>query len=135
MSVKESQDFTIYCDECKFEFSANSVNIKETIIELNGVFVTLVYFTCPKCNKIYKISIQDKRYYELKDDLEKTIKRIRKNHGKINKEKAAILNDMVFKKKNRLALHVQRVNKMFPGTFVFVASENNHEEKSIKYLP
>lgn len=125
----------IVCDECKHEFFLDAVGIHEAIVELNGVPVTLVYFACPKCNKIYRISIQDRRYYELVDDLEKTKKRIRKNHGSNNKEMARMLNSMVFKKKQRLKEYVDKVNKMFPGTFTFVASENNHEEKSIKYLP
>lgn len=48
---------------------------------------------------------------------------------------ARMLNSMVFKKKQRLEEYVDKVNKMFPGTFTFVASENNHKEQTIKYLP
>lgn len=130
----------IVCDECKHEFYLDAVGIHEAIVELNGVPVTLVYFACPKCNKIYRISIQDRRYYELAKDLEKTKKRIRRNHGSNNQEMARMLNSimlnsMVFKKKQRLEEYVDKVNKMFPGTFTFVASENNHKEQTIKYLP
>lgn len=125
----------IVCDECKHEFYLDAVGIHEAIVELNGVPVNLVYFACPKCNKIYRISIQDKRYYELAEDLEKTKKRIRRNHGSNNQEMARMLNSMVFKKKQRLEEYVDKVNKMFPGTFTFVASENNHKEQTIKYLP
>ena len=129
----------IVCDECKHEFYLDAVGIHEAIVELNGVPVTLVYFACPKCNKIYRISIrisiQDRRYYELVEDLEKTKKRIRRNHGSNNQEMARMLNSMVFRKKQRLEEYVDKVNKMFPGTFTFVASENNHKEQTIKYLP
>ena len=125
----------IVCDECKHEFYLDAVGIHEAIVELNGVPVTLVYFACPKCNKIYCISIQDRRYYELVEDLEKTKKRIRRNHGSNNQEMARMLNSMVFKKKQHLEEYVDKVNKMFPGTFIFVASENNHKEQTIKYLP
>lgn len=125
----------IVCDECKHEFYLDAVGIHEAIVELNGVSVTLVYFTCPKCNKIYRISIQDRRYYELVEDLEKTKKRVQRNHGSNNQEMVRMLNSMVFKKKQRLEEYVDKVNKMFPGTFTFVASENNHKEQTIKYLP
>lgn len=125
----------IVCDECKREFILEAVGIHEAIVQLNGVPVTLVYFACPKCNKIYRISIQDKRYYELVEDLEKTKKRIRRNHGSNNREMARMLNSMVFRKKQRLEEYIDKVNKMFPGTFTFVASENNHKEQTIKYLP
>lgn len=131
-----SQKMTrVKCDECEYEFILDAVGIHEAIVELNGVPVTLVYFACPKCNKIYRVSIQDRRYYELVEDLEKTKKRIRRNHGSNNQEMARMLNSMVFKKKQRLEEYVDKVNKMFPGTFTFVASENNHKEQTIKYLP
>lgn len=138
MKIKKQnqQKSKIVCDECKHEFYLDSVGINEAIVELNGVPVTLVYFACPKCDKIYRISIQDKRYYELVEDLEKTKKRIRRSFGKNNIEKAEMLNSMVFKKKERLANYVQAVNQMFTGTFTFVASENNNKEnRKIKYLP
>lgn len=130
-----NQEILVKCDECEHEFFLKAVGIKETIIDLFGVPVTLVYFACPKCNKIYRISIQDKRYYELKKDLEKAKKRIRKNNGSGNSEMARVLHSAVVKKHERLKAYVDKVNAAFPGTFVFVASENNHEEKIIKYLP
>ena len=123
------------CDKCKHEFYLDAVGIHEDIVELNGVPATLVYFVCPKCNKIYRISIQDRRYYELVEDIEKTKKRMQRNHGSNNQEMARMLNSMMFKKKKRLEEYVDKVNKMFPGTFTFVASENNHKEQTIKYLP
>ena len=130
-----NKNILIKCDECKHEFFLKAVGINEAIVELNNVPVTLVYFTCPECNKIYRVSIQDKRYYEMKEDLEKAKKRIRKNNGSKNMEMAKIFNSMVVKKHERLKAYVDKVNQAFPGTFVFVASENNHEDKIIKYLP
>ena len=125
----------VFCDECKVEFSLNTVNIQSATIDIGGQNLTLAYFTCPKCNKIYRVSIMDARYFELREDLEKTKKRIRRNHGSNNDELARVLNQMVNRKLERLRNHTDKLNKMFPGTFTFVASENNHEEKSIKYLP
>lgn len=131
----KNKNVLIKCDECEHEFFLNAVGINEAIVELNSVPVTLVYFACPKCNKIYRVSIQDKRYYEMKEDLEKTKKRIRKNNGSHNMEMSKILNSMVVKKHERLAAYVDAVNKAFPGTFIFVESKGDHKQKSIKYLP
>lgn len=125
----------IVCDECKHEFYLDAVKIHEAIVELNGIPVMLVYFVCPKCNKIYRISIQDKRYYELVEDLEKTKRRLQRINDSNNKEKARMLSSMVFKKNQRIKEYLDKVNKKFKGTFVFVASENNHNEQTIKYLP
>ena len=125
----------IKCDGCEYEYNLNAVEIEKTKIELNNVIVDLIYFTCPKCKKIYRVSIQDARYYELQQDIEKTKKRIRKNRGSNNEEFARVLDNMVHRKHERLKSHVELVNKMFPGTFTFVTSENNPKEKIIKYLP
>ena len=124
-----------YCNDCNYEFSTNTVNIEETTIKLNGQVLQLVYFACPKCNRIYRIMLKDERYEELKDDLEKTKNRIRKNNGSGNDEFARTLYSMVNKKHERLKNHLNDLNKKFPGTFTFVTSENNHKEKIIKYLP
>ena len=83
---------TVICDECEHEFSMNSVNIQEVTMNLGGQALTLVYFTCPKCNKIYRITLKDERYEELKEDLERTKIRIRKNRGSRNDEMARMLN-------------------------------------------
>lgn len=132
---EKNQDILVKCDECEHEFFLKTVGIHEAIVELNGTPVTLVYFACPKCNKIYRVSIQDKRYYEMKEDLEKTKSRMRKFNGRQNGEMSKMLHSMIIKKHERLRMHVEKVHQAFPGTFVFVTSENNHEEKSIKYLP
>lgn len=125
----------IYCDDCKQEFFVNSVNIDETAITLNGQALTLVYFVCPRCNKIYRILLKDKQYDELKEDLEKTKARIRKQCGSGNEELARTLNSMVVKKHERLKNHLNALDRKYPGTFTFVTSENNNEGKIIKYLP
>ncbi len=125
----------IKCDECKNEFFLNAVNIENAEVKINDQQLTLIYFTCPKCNKIYRVSLIDARYLELKEDLEKTKKRIRKNHGSNNDEMARMLNQMVFKKLERLRNHTDKLNERFKGTFTLVVSENNHQEKFIKYLP
>ena len=126
---------TVYCDECEHEFSMDSVDIKEATMNLGGQALTLVYFTCPKCNKIYRITLKDERYEELKEDLERTKTRIRKNRGSRNDEMARMLNSMVIKKHERKQNHLARLNNKFSGTFTFVASENNHKDKIITYLP
>lgn len=128
-------DIHIKCDECEHEFFLNNLNIENAEVKINNQQLTLIYFTCPKCNKIYRVSLCDTRYFELKEDLEKTKKRIRRNHGSNNDEMARMLNNMVNKKLERLRNHTDKLNKKFPGTFTFVVSENNHEDKTIKYLP
>ena len=128
-------DKVVYCVECKHEFSMNSVEIKEATVNLDGQDFTLVYFACSKCDKIYRVMIKDKRYDELVEDLESTKLRIQKNHGSGREEFASMLHSMVNKKHQRLKNHIVNLNGKFPGTFTFVASENNHEDKIIKYLP
>lgn len=134
-SRRKIQRTSVKCDKCEHEFYLKAVDIHEEKIVLNNTPVILVYFVCPKCDEVYRISIQDARYYDLKEDLERAKKRMQKNQGSNDEEKARVLHSMVVRKHERLAAHVAKVNKMFPGTFVFEASENNPEIKTIKYLP
>lgn len=130
-----SNKYLLRCDECDFEFLLSAANINNAEVVINDQPLTLVYYTCPKCNKIYRIILKDKKYEELAEDLERTKKRIRKNHGSNNIEFASVLDGMVRNKHQRLRNHADRLNKQFPGTFTFVVSENNQEDKFIKYLP
>ena len=127
--------YLLRCDDCNYEFLLNADHINEAKVMINDQQFTLVYFTCPKCNKIYRIILKDKRYEELAEDLERTKNRIRKNHGSNNIEFARVLDDMVRKKHERLKNHSDRLNQKFSGTFTFVVSQNNQKDKFIKYLP
>lgn len=131
----EVMNATVFCDSCKKEFSLSSVNIDTATVKVGKDELTLDYFTCPKCNKIYRVLLRDERYNELVADLEKTKMRIRKNNGSRNEEFARVLNSMVNKKHNRLKKYVETLHAKYSGTFTFVTSENNNEEKIIKYLP
>lgn len=128
-----SQEKTIACNECGFEWPLNAVQIQEERIEIENEKLRLSFFTCPKCNKIYRISIQDRRYYELVEDFEKTKKRIRRNHGSNNQEMARALTNAANKKLERLRNHVDKLAAKYPGTFTYVVSENKRKE--LVYLP
>ena len=127
--------YFLRCDECGYEFSVRGVKIDEAKVTINDQLFTLVYFTCPECNKLYRVVLKDERYEKLAEDLERIKNRIRKNHGSNNDELARVLGEMERKKLERLRAHVDRLNKTFPGTFTFVVSENNQKDKLIKYLP
>lgn len=124
----------IYCDECKHEFLLSAVKIQESIVDVGSEHVTLVYFTCPKCNKIYKVLLKDKAYDKLKEDLEKAKRRIRKNTGSNNEEFARVLISMAYKKQERLHNHVLNTHRKYPGTFILSMPEGGNEQ-TIKYLP
>ena len=130
-----NSNYLLRCDECDYEFLLNAAYINSAEVVINDQPLTLIYFTCPKCNKIYRIALKDKKYEELAEDLERTKNRIRNNHGSNNDELARVLNEMVRKKHERLRNHADRLDKQFPGTFTFVVSENNQKDRLIKYLP
>lgn len=130
-----SQRISIKCDECNYEFLLSAAEIKQAGVAINDQQFDLIYFVCPKCNKIYRVSINDARYYELKDDLDKIQKRIQNNIGRMDEDFARTLNNMRLIKFNRLKEYSTRLNNKFSGTFTFMASENNQEEQIIKYLP
>ena len=98
----------------------------------NHTVVNLIYFMCPYCKRIYPISIQDARYFDLLYDLNNTKYKIKKNFTTGNIKKANALNEMVFKKLNRLKKHEEKLKKKISGTFLEV-SENGI--MIIKYMP
>ena len=127
--IKKKQKHIIVCDECKKELILNEINVQEATAWVNNhTVVNLVYFMCPYCKRIYPISIQDARYFDLLYDLNNTKYKIKKINGTGDLQKAEALNKMVFKKLNRLKKHEEKLKKTFSGTFIC-------EEGIIKYLP
>lgn len=126
---------TVYCDECKHEFSMMSVNIQKATVNINDKEFTLSFFACPKCRRIYRIALMDQRYNELKDDLDKIRKKIRKSFGSGDVETTTKLQIMAMRKQERMQNYVNALSGKYPGTFIFAVSENSKDKQTIKYLP
>lgn len=118
----------VYCDKCKFEFSLNTVGIKEATVQCGNEDYVLVYFACPSCHTIYRVCLKDDRYNELAEDLETARKRIRRNQGRKNVGLATQLDGMVRRKAERLKAHITNLNRKYPGTFVFAVPESGEGE-------
>ena len=101
--MKESSaNKVVRCDECKAEFDLCSVEIKEAPCRIDTFDLTLCYFTCPTCNKLYRVCLKDRRYDELIAELNKSKKRIRRNFGSKNMELSSALNFDVSRKQAEL---------------------------------
>ena len=124
----------IVCDKCGTKFLVKSVNINECSVEIGSEMLLLKYFTCPKCNEIYRVLfVNEQEYKMLVNDLMLAEKRIHKQEGNGNVYLFDQLQKMALRKKVRLQNYVKGMNKRYQGTFTFVTSENNDEE--IRYLP
>lgn len=119
---------TIVCDQCKYEFPLQSVNIKESDVVIGPGTFQLTYFCCPACQKVYKVLLKDSTYYDLEKDLNTAKKRLNKSIRQRNRELARMLGGMVEIKSKRLQDHTLGMLRKFPGTFTLVTSENNTEE-------
>ena len=64
-----NEEKIIVCDECNNEFFLKSIEIKESAIEIGGQELLLVYFKCPQCGKLYRVTLKDDEYYALVEDL------------------------------------------------------------------
>lgn len=126
----------IVCNECKNEFFLNDVNVQESKVCVGKYkTINLVYFTCPCCNKVYPISIQDGKYFDLLSDLNSVKYKIKKNNGTMDLRKANTLNAMVFKKLNRLKKHEEKLKKKFGDGFVVRYEGDDYKTRVIKYIP
>lgn len=113
----------VKCDECKKEFLLKAVDIQEIAGKIKGNKLTLMFFSCPKCNKIYKICIKDEQYNVLVEDLKRAKERFRKSKGVGSIELLSELESMIQIKSKRLKNYTDKLNSKYPGTFTF-ASKN-----------
>lgn len=126
---------TVYCDKCKHEFSMDTVDIKRDRVTVDGKNLILVYFVCPKCNRLYRAGLFDDEFFEMRKEVDEVKRKIRRNFASMDKEMGDRLSQMLTVKINRMKRHSDKLRARFNGTFVLVASENNHNEYVVKYLP
>ncbi len=130
--IKTNMNTDVYCEKCDYEFSIEDVGLHQEKMEVDGLKFDLIYFYCPKCKKIYRVSIQDKKYYLLVEELEKVNKQIRNNFGTYNTARAEKLSKSVKKKSRNLKNHVLEMNKRFDGEFAFFIDSKGN--KTIEYI-
>lgn len=130
--MKEIMDASVTCDKCNHEFVIKEESIMKEKMEVKGLKFDLIYFYCPKCKKIYRASIQDRKYYLLVEELDKVRKQVRNNFGTFDTTKANKLNKKLKKKSNALKNHVLEMNDKFSGEFAFFV--DNKENRTIEYI-
>lgn len=130
--MKEIMDASVTCDKCNHEFVIKEESIMKEKMEVKGLKFDLIYFYCPSCKKIYRASIQDRKYYLLVEELDKARKQVRDNFGTFDTTKANKLNKKLKKKSNALKNHVLEMNDKFSGEFAFFV--DNKENRTIEYI-
>ena len=130
--MKEIMDASVTCDKCNYEFVLKEESIMKEKMEVKGLKFDLIYFYCPKCKKIYRASIQDRKYYLLVEELDKVRKQVRNNFGTFDTTKANKLNKKLKKKSNALKNHVLEMNDKFSGEFAFFV--DNRGNRTIEYI-
>lgn len=130
--MKEIMDAAVTCDKCNHEFVIKEESIMKEKMEVKGLKFDLIYFYCPSCKKIYRASIQDRKYYLLVEELDKARKQVRDNFGTFDTTKANKLNKKLKKKSNALKNHVLEMNDKFSGEFAFFV--DNKGNRTIEYI-
>lgn len=130
--MKEIMDAAVTCDKCNHEFVIKEESIMKEKMEVKGLKFDLIYFYCPKCKKIYRASIQDRKYYLLVEELDKVRKQVRDNFGTFDTTKANKLNKKLKKKSNALKNHVLEMNNKFSGEFAFFVDSKGN--RTIEYI-
>ena len=130
--MKEIMDASVTCDKCNHEFVIKEESIMKEKMEVKGLKFDLIYFYCPSCKKIYRASIQDRKYYLLVEELDKARKQVRDNFGTFDTTKANKLNKKLKKKSNALKNHVLEMNDKFSGEFAFFV--DNKGNRTIEYI-
>ena len=130
--MKEIMDASVTCDKCNYEFVLKEESIMKEKMEVKGLKFDLIYFYCPSCKKIYRASIQDRKYYLLVEELDKVRKQVRDNFGTFDTTKANKLNKKLKKKSNALKNYVLEMNDKFSGEFAFFV--DNRGNRTIEYI-
>ena len=127
-----SSGFTIKCDECGHEFPLKSAGIQETRVEGVQEALTLVYFTCASCGKVYACSLRDDRWHELRQDLDEAKRRVKRNWTRVSEDQLVNLQKIANKKLQKIKAHEDAMQRKYPGGFTVV---RRGATEHVKYEP
>ncbi len=77
----KNQTKIISCDECGKSWVFQETSTQKDRITIKGVHLQVTYFTCPHCNKLYVICIDDNETLQLRQKLLLETKRITKDRN------------------------------------------------------
>lgn len=81
----KSKTNMIVCDWCKNEFPISSIHIEEEQAELLGYKdCTVMYFSCPKCERKYAIFVRNKKVDELQESIRGTKENLANVYAGVN---------------------------------------------------
>lgn len=95
------------CDSCGMEFKVGRFDKKQDLLK-DGTEVTVLSFTCPKCDEEYIVQVMDEKSYRMKKELDGLHEKYRTSYDKkVPPEKQddkirLIRKDIDFKKKQLL---------------------------------
>lgn len=113
------KNIKIVCDKCKHGFSLNTVKIKESPIDIGDDKLILMYFECPKCKKIYRITLKDEKSEELLQILKKTEQKLKEIKGCASAELVRKLEGMVDVRKEQYEYYINMLNNHYSGCFKY----------------
>lgn len=58
-TVKDIEKSTV-CDECNFVWKTSDTEIKSSKVTVRKEKLTVTYFVCPNCNKLYVVTVDNK---------------------------------------------------------------------------
>lgn len=92
------------CDECKNDFSVDTINLKKDTIIIDGSKYYLLHLVCPHCGKSYDVQLDD-------DNTTRILKTLQTVLGKMSKLKKSNMSREEKSEFNRLDLLKVNINK------------------------
>lgn len=106
----------IECDKCHKMWKLSDTDVKKESIIVKGVNLTITYFLCPCCNKLYPVTIDTLETVTMQEELNNLINRV-----SALKLKGKSPTEQLIKKVNRqralLAKKQKELKKIYNGTF------------------
>ena len=126
----------IKCDECNKTFEESTIHIYEQDVNIENRILSLTYFCCPRCGKIFPCALISDDMKEIQKDMQEQRAKLSRMIKKQESFGKGIYNpSIVFqiksvqKKLDRLKIKSDKLMQRFNGQFAF------NEDGEIVYLP
>lgn len=111
-----NREAEMVCDDCQASSKWKEIDIHTAKVKIVRKKLTLVYFVCPNCGKLYRVCLEDRRSGQLAMELDKYREEI-KTCGRPHPYKSLAV--MIGNKYDQLKEYMKELNDKYQGQFAF----------------
>lgn len=105
-------EYTCTCDACGMDFAVRRFDTEKDTLK-DGHEISVVYFSCPKCDERFIVTVRDEESARLRDILQESQERYRQSYDSSDSDKTRKARNEVGHNKRALLRYMYKLKRRY----------------------